>query len=220
MALIDDINNLPTTVGDGNTGHLNNHQVIHAALKDHEVRLGARHLIGTGSPEGKITAAIGTQYTDQAATAGAIRWIKTSGTGATGWTVEYGDTGWRRILPVGEYFTGDGSILFRRIDNRVTIRFAGVGVNNSLTPFVYLTAPGFIPVGFRVDYGDRPSFWVSNSNANPNYLITVAQGSRIRYQESNSPTAANPGTGSLAMQGQGSWVSEDAWPTILPGTPA
>lgn len=39
MALKDDITNLPTTVGEGNTGHLNNHQTIHAALKDHEGRL-------------------------------------------------------------------------------------------------------------------------------------------------------------------------------------
>lgn len=39
MALIDDINALPTTVGDGNAGHLNNHQVIHAGLKNHASRL-------------------------------------------------------------------------------------------------------------------------------------------------------------------------------------
>lgn len=41
MALSDDINNLPTTVGDGNTGHLANHQTIHAGLKDHEARIQA-----------------------------------------------------------------------------------------------------------------------------------------------------------------------------------
>lgn len=39
MALSDDINNLPTTVGDGNTGHLANHQTIHTALKNHQSRL-------------------------------------------------------------------------------------------------------------------------------------------------------------------------------------
>lgn len=35
-----EINNLPTNVSDGQTGHLNSHQVIHAALKDHESRVG------------------------------------------------------------------------------------------------------------------------------------------------------------------------------------
>ena len=45
------------------------------------VELGYR---GTGSPEGKVAAPVGSTYTDTAATNGAIRWIKTSGTGATG----------------------------------------------------------------------------------------------------------------------------------------
>ncbi|AGG66867.1 hypothetical protein [Corynebacterium callunae] len=37
---MDEINNLPTNVSDGQTGHLDSHQVIHAALKDHEARVG------------------------------------------------------------------------------------------------------------------------------------------------------------------------------------
>lgn len=36
MALSDDINALPTTVGEGSTGHLGNHRVIHEALKSHD----------------------------------------------------------------------------------------------------------------------------------------------------------------------------------------
>lgn len=38
MALADDINALPTTVADGNSGHTGHHQTIHAALKDHNGR--------------------------------------------------------------------------------------------------------------------------------------------------------------------------------------
>lgn len=38
MALSDDINALPTTVADGNTGHTVHHQTIHAALKNHNGR--------------------------------------------------------------------------------------------------------------------------------------------------------------------------------------
>lgn len=34
-----EINSLPTNVSDGQTGHLNSHQVIHEALKDHEGKL-------------------------------------------------------------------------------------------------------------------------------------------------------------------------------------
>ena len=39
MTLENDINALPTTIGDGHTRHLNDHQVIHTALKDHQSRL-------------------------------------------------------------------------------------------------------------------------------------------------------------------------------------
>lgn len=47
---------------------------------------------GTGSPEGKVAAPVGSVYTDTAATNGSIRWIKASGTGSTGWRDDYGDT--------------------------------------------------------------------------------------------------------------------------------
>src|SRR5699024_1181871 len=53
--------------------------------------------VGTGSPEGKVSAPVGSIYTDSAATNGAIRWIKSSGAGNTGWMVEYGYTGWRNL---------------------------------------------------------------------------------------------------------------------------
>lgn len=173
---------------------------------------------GVGSPEGKVAAPVGSIYTDTEATNGAIRWIKTSGTGNTGWSVEYGDTGWRRLEPVGQYFTGEGDVLLRRRGSSVTIRFESVGVDAQGSALLYLTEPSYIPVGFRCSYSDRPSFWVSNSNANPNYLLTIAQGSRIRYQTSTSP-ASHPGTGYQAMRGQGTWVTDESWPSTLPGVP-
>lgn len=182
-------------------------------------RVPVKMFSGTGSPEGKVSAPAGSVYTDTAATNGAIRWIKTSGTGATGWRVEYGDTGWRRLEPVGEYFTGEGDILLRRINNNVTIKFVGVGVDTQGRTMVYLSEPGYIPVGFRGEYGDRISFWASNMIANPNYLLTIAQGSRIRYQLTTA-TGSHPGTGNQAMRGQGTWITDSPWPSTLPGTPA
>ncbi|OZE25674.1 hypothetical protein CH262_12520 [Rhodococcus sp. 05-2255-1e] len=41
MTLKDDINNLPVQPEEGQAGHRNNHKVVHAALKDHELRLTA-----------------------------------------------------------------------------------------------------------------------------------------------------------------------------------
>ena len=52
---------------------------------------------GTGSPEGVVTANVGTEWTDTAGTNGAWKWMKKSGTGNTGWKVIDGDTGWRDV---------------------------------------------------------------------------------------------------------------------------
>ena len=59
----------------------------------HEIR-------GTGSPEGRITAETGTTYVDVNVTNGALKWIKESGNGNTGWRVLIGDTGWRTLNSV------------------------------------------------------------------------------------------------------------------------
>lgn len=78
--------------------------------------------VGEGFPEGKVTAPVGAIYTDRLATAGAIRWIKTSGSGSTGWKVEYGDTGWidvRDSLLNG--WTASGAQI-RRINAQVFVK--------------------------------------------------------------------------------------------------
>lgn len=54
-------------------------------------------LEGNGRPEGTVTAIVGKTYRDNAATNGAILWVKASGTGNTGWRVVWGDTGWRDL---------------------------------------------------------------------------------------------------------------------------
>ena len=65
--------------------------------------IGSRERYGTGSPEGVVTAAVGTYYTDTAITNGAMRWAKKTGTGNTGWQVTEGDTGWRAIANDATY---------------------------------------------------------------------------------------------------------------------
>lgn len=45
---------------------------------------------GTGSPNGVVTAAIGSEYIDTAAVAGQVlKWVKTTNTGSTGWLALY-----------------------------------------------------------------------------------------------------------------------------------
>ena len=77
---------------------------------------------GTGMPNGVVEAPIGTTYIDTAKTNGALKWIKTTDGGNTGWKVAEGDTGW--ILGWQED-TGNNTnrMYFRRKNDVVHVKF-------------------------------------------------------------------------------------------------
>ncbi len=79
---------------------------------------------GTGSPEGRITAEIGTTYVDTAVTNGALKWIKEKGSGNTGWRVLIGDTGWRTLNVLNKL--GNAKIQIRRINDEVIVKLDGL----------------------------------------------------------------------------------------------
>lgn len=93
----------------------------------------AYEIHGTGMPNGKVSAPIGTTYVDMEVTNGALKWIKRTGTGNTGWQVFTGDTGWR-TLPL-EQKRGTARLQIRRINDQVIVKFDGLqwgwfGVND------------------------------------------------------------------------------------------
>ena len=77
---------------------------------------------GTGMPNGVVEAPIGTTYIDRAKTNGALKWIKTTDGGNTGWKVAEGDTGW--VLGWQENM-GDNKnrMYFRRKNDVVHVKF-------------------------------------------------------------------------------------------------
>lgn len=155
---------------------------------------------GAGSPEGKVAAPVGSIYTDSAATNGAIRWIKTSGTGTTGWKVEYGDTGWRDITP--ESITS-GAMLIRRVGNTVMLSLRAI-------VFTYQSL-GRLPSGFY-----SPNVFL------PAKPITADEFTLYVFADNNGYTSyqtTTPGDPS-AMIGSATYITDSAWPTTLPGTPA
>ena len=171
---------------------------------------GPRVMSGTGSPEGVVTAPVGSMWTDEAATTGAIKWIKVSGTGNTGWVVEYGDTGWRDVsalLVVDATRTDAEFPRVRRV--KETIVFQGVW-RNSGTPFrsQLLT----LPVGFRptlglyvhVPYDDAVTAYYRNFKAG-------ADGS-LSY--------GGPAMDGSNFEYYATWVTNEAWPSSLPGSAA
>lgn len=108
---------LPTNTGNtGNTTELDNR------LKVLESKQWEIH--GRGMPNGVVTAPVGTTYVDEAVTNGALKWIKKSGTGNTGWEVLIGDTGWKILPSVSKL--GNSFVKIRRVNNVVSYQFGGL----------------------------------------------------------------------------------------------
>ena len=91
----------------GNTGQVNEYE-IH----------------GTGMPNGKVTAPVGTTYVDTAVTNGALKWIKRRGNDNQGWEVLTGDTGWRTLPIVSKL--GGSFLKIRRKNDTIIYQFGGL----------------------------------------------------------------------------------------------
>lgn len=105
-----------------NTGNSGNTTELDNRLKVLEAKNWEIH--GRGMPNGVVTAPVGTTYVDEAVTNGALKWIKKSGTGNTGWEVLIGDTGWKVLPSVSKL--GNSFVKVRRVNNVVSYQFGGL----------------------------------------------------------------------------------------------
>ena len=160
-------------------------------------------LRGTGMPNGVVTAAVGTYYTDTAGTNGAWRWLKTSGTGNTGWVVVHGDTGWRNVSTLITESNTTGTLSVIRVGSYVTMRVATLKATAGTVAFgVPLMT---LPTGFLPTYGAN----IFGSRGGSPAYAEVASG--ILY--------AALTTSNLSMPAW-TWRTSEAWPDTLPGTAA
>lgn len=95
---------------------------------------------GTGFPNGKVTAPVGTTYVDTAVTNGALKWIKRTGTDNQGWEVLTGDTGWKKLGISSGY--AQATLRVRRVNNIVTYQFGGL--RNDAFGIVRRGGPGYL----------------------------------------------------------------------------
>lgn len=112
FATTDSVNNLLRTQGEQAT-----------KLSTLEAK-SAYEIHGTGMPNGKVSAPIGTTYVDMDVTNGALKWIKREGSGNTGWQVFTGDTGWQ-TLPLINKREG-AKLQVRRINDQIIVKFDGL----------------------------------------------------------------------------------------------
>lgn len=81
-------------------------------------------LIGEGMPNGKVNGTIGQTYVDTKKTNGALKWIKRTPSGNTGWAVLDGDTGWKTLNAASKL--GNSFVKARRINDIVQLQFGGL----------------------------------------------------------------------------------------------
>ena len=188
---------------------------------------------GTGMPNGVVEAPIGTTYIDKNKTNGALKWIKTTDGGNTGWEVLIGDTGWRTLNSISKLTDGSKTsfIKIRRVNNLVTYQFGGLqwgwfGIirrngsgfvkhNSSGDKGAKVLYPGGIPEGFRSEtslvgstYDDkgRPyGIWYLGGKTDSNFI-------QLTF---NADIPTDRDIGDIRVSAI-SYLTEEPWPTKLP----
>lgn len=210
---------LPRNTGNGaNTTELDNRLKVLEA-KNWEIH-------GRGMPNGVVTAPVGTTYVDEAVTNGALKWIKKTGTGNTGWEVLIGDTGWKVLPSVSKL--GNSFVKVRRVNNVVSYQFGGLSwgwfgiVRRGGAGYVlqgsdrerncYIIQNGGIPIGYRAEasligniYNDKGvsyGTWYLGGNGDYNQL---------RFQFTD-PVPTDRDIGDIRVSSI-SYLTSDAWPT-------
>lgn len=184
---------------------------------------------GTGMPNGKVTAPVGTTYVDTAATNGALKWIKRTGTDNRGWEVLTGDTGWRTLNIVSKL--GASYLKVRRKNDTVMYQFGGLswgwfgivrrgGPGYSIQPSdrernVFILGLNQVPQGFRSEFSLIGG--IHNDKGVPYgtwYLGGPGDGNMIRFQFTD-PVPTDRDIGDIRVSSI-MYLTNDPWPTALP----
>jgi hypothetical protein len=201
----------------GNTTELDNR------LKVLEAKQWEIH--GRGMPNGVVTAPVGTTYVDEAVTNGALKWIKKSGTGNTGWEVLIGDTGWKVLPSVSKL--GNSFVKVRRVNNVVSYQFGGLSwgwfgiVRRGGAGYVlqgsdrerncYIIQNNGIPAGYRTEASLIGNIY--NDKGIPYgtwYLGGVGDYNQLRFQFTE-PVPTDRDIGDIRIRSI-SYLTNEPWP--------
>lgn len=214
--IVDDSNNV-SGMGTLGVGAVTSSGAVQAAAASGFVvgSGGPKILGGTGSPEGVVTAPVGSTYIDTAATTGAIKWIKATGTGNTGWVVEYGDTGWRDVsasLDATFLTANPNATLFaRRTGDTVRLSYKAGASPTFTTNYATVYA---IPSGFRPGVAYETPLMMLTAAAAPGAAFKAA------YFDGNSLKSGNTWASGTQYWGDVTYTTTDTWPSSLPGSAA
>ena len=184
---------------------------------------------GTGFPNGKVAAPVGTTYVDTAVTSGALKWIKRQGSGNQGWEVLTGDTGWRTLNIKSKL--GNSYLKVRRKNDVVTYQFGGLswgwfgvirrgGVGyeaqgSDKERNCYILGLGGVPIGFRSESSLIGGIY--NDKGTPYgtwYLGGYGDSNMLRFQFTD-PVPTDRDIGDIRVSSI-SYLTSEAWPVTLP----
>lgn len=184
---------------------------------------------GTGMPNGRVTAPVGTTYVDTAVTNGALKWIKQKGNDSQGWVVLIGDTGWRNLNIVSKL--GASYLRVRRKNDTITYQFGGLswgwfgivrrgGAGYQLQPSdrernVFILGLQGIPQGFRSEGSLIGGIY--NDKGTPYgtwYLGGKGDSNMLRFQFTD-PVPTDRDIGDIRVSSI-SYLTDDPWPERLP----
>ena len=184
---------------------------------------------GTGMPNGKVVAPVGTTYVDTNATNGALKWIKRKGNDNQGWEVLTGDTGWRTLNIVSKL--GASYLKVRRKNDTVMYQFGGLswgwfgivrrgGAGYQVQPSdrernCFILGLGGVPVGFRSEFSLIGGIY--NDKGTPYgtwYLGGAGDSNMLRFQFTD-PVPTDRDIGDIRVSSI-SYLTSEPWPTTLP----
>ena len=183
-------------------------------------------LTGAGMPNGKVEGKLGQTYVDTAKTNGALKWIKRTPSGNTGWAVLDGDTGWKTLNSASKL--GNSYVKARRINDIVQLQFGGLqwgwfgivrrgGLGFVAHPGnrekkVFILTNGQMPYGYRTatsligpiynDDGVPYGTW---------YLGGYGDANHLRFQFLD-PIPTDKDIGDIRVSNI-SYFTDDPWPT-------
>ena len=145
-------------------------------------------------------------YVDETVGRRAFTWDAVNGR----WQMTYGDTGMRRLVTadLDSSFTATNSVTgpwLTRTGNTVTLE-GTVGIGSASADALYT-----LPDGFKSRRTVVPGVWVATTGTRTTQPITTStDGSVINIEERDA-------TGGATARFSASWVTNDTWPTELPG---
>ena len=184
---------------------------------------------GTGMPNGKVIAPVGTTYVDTNATNAALKWIKRTGNNNQGWEVLTGDTGWRTLNIQSKL--GASYLKVRRKNDTVMYQFGGLswgwfgvvrrgGPGYVLQPSdrernCFILGLQQVPQGFRSEFSLIGGIYNDKGVSYGTwYLGGQGDSNMLRFQFSD-PVPTDRDIGDIRVSSI-SYLTSEPWPNVLP----